>query len=197
MVEQFTFEREFFALLEQEDARIAQQVAAEGCAECGGPLHRSDYERKPRGALFAAGAEESVRRLSLCCGREGCRQRATPPSLRFLGRRVYVGAVVIAASMVGLVLQAAGALRKATGVPARTVRRWLCWWQGAFLSTEVFVAVRARLVEVAVTALPASIVERLAGTEEERMRTMLVLLAPLTTGSVRDGSRFCGTAEGH
>jgi hypothetical protein len=190
MVAQFTFEREFFALLEQEDARIAQQVAAEGCAQCGGPLHRSDYERKPRGARIAAGAEESVRRFSLCCGREGCRQRATPPSLRFLGRRVYVGAVVIAASLVGLVLQAAGALRKATGVPARTVRRWLCWWQGAFLRTEVFVAVRARLVEVAVTALPASIVERLAGTGEERMQTMLVLLAPLTTSSVRDGSRF-------
>jgi hypothetical protein len=189
-VEPFRFESEFFALLEQEDERIAAQVAAEGCAECGGPLHRSDYKRKPRGGLLAAGAEESVRRFSLCCGREGCRQRATPPSLRFLGRRVYVGAVVIAASVVGLVCQAAGALRKATGVPARTVRRWLSWWQGAFVSTEVFVAVRARLVEVEVTALPAAILERLRGTAEERMQTMLVLLAPLTTGSVEDGAGF-------
>jgi hypothetical protein len=80
MVEQFTFEREFFALLEQADERIADQVAAEGCAECGGPLHRSDYDRKPRGALLAAGTEESVRRFSLCCGREGCRQRAAQAS---------------------------------------------------------------------------------------------------------------------
>jgi hypothetical protein len=40
------------------------------------------------------------------------------------------------------------------GEPARTVRRWLSWWQGAFLCTEVFVAVRARLVEVALPALP-------------------------------------------
>ena len=99
-MEPFTLESEFFALLEQEDERIAAQVAAEGCAECGGPLHRSDYERKPRGGLLAAGAEESVRRFSLCCGREGCRQRATPPSLRFLGRRVYVGAAGIEASIV-------------------------------------------------------------------------------------------------
>jgi hypothetical protein len=190
MVEQFTFEREFFALLEQEDERIAAQVAAAGCAQCGGPLHRSDYDRKPRGALIAAGAEESVRRRSLCCGREGCRHRATQPSLRFLGRRVYVGAVVVAASIVGLLHQAAGALRKATGVPARTVRRWLWWWQGAFLSTEVFVALRARLVEVEVTALPAAILDRLGGTGQGRMQTMLVLLAPLTTGSVREGSRF-------
>jgi hypothetical protein len=189
-VEQVTFEREFFALLEQEDERIAEQVAAEGCAECKGPLYRSDYDRKPRGALIAAGAEESVRRFSLCCGREGCRHRATPLSLRFLGRRVYVGAVVIAASIVGLLLQAAGAVRKATGVPARTVGRWRSWWQGPFLSTEVFVALRARLVEIAVTALPASIFDRLAGTASARMHAMLVLLAPLTTGSVREGTRF-------
>lgn len=189
-MEQFTFGREFFALLEQEDERIAEQVAAEGCAECEGPLYRSDYDRKPRGALLAAGAEASARRFSLCCGREGCRLRATPLSLRFLGRRVYVGAVVVAASIIGLLLQAAGALRKATGVPARTVGRWRSWWQGPFLSTEVFLALRARLVEVAVTALPASILDRLPGTGEQRMKSMLLLLAPLTTDSVRKGTRF-------
>jgi hypothetical protein len=44
-------------------------------------------------------AESFDRRFSLCCGREGCRRRATPPSVRFLGRRVYVGAVVIVASV--------------------------------------------------------------------------------------------------
>ena len=49
MVDQIPLDREFFSLLEQEDARIAEQVAAAGCPECGGPLHRSDYERKPRG----------------------------------------------------------------------------------------------------------------------------------------------------
>ena len=40
-------------------------------------------------------AEAFSRRFSLCCGRDGCRHRATPPSVRFLGGRVYVGAVVI------------------------------------------------------------------------------------------------------
>jgi len=194
MVEQFVFEREFLALLEQEDERIAGQVAAAGCEVCGGPLYRGDYDRKPRGAWIAVGAEESVRRFSLCCGREGCRHRATPPSLRFLGRRVYVGAVVIAASILGLLLQVSDALRKTTGVPARTVRRWLSWWQGLFLSTEVFVALRARLIDIAVEALPASIFDQLAGTAESRVRTMLFLLAPLTTGSVTDGSRFLRAA---
>src|SRR5262249_57228288 len=118
---------------------------------------RRDYDRKRCGGLMARGAEASVRRFSLCCGREGCRHRATPPSLRFLGRRVYVGAVVVAASIAGLVLQTASAIRKATGVPARTVRRWRSWWQGPFLTTFVFLAVRARLLGVEVEALPTSI----------------------------------------
>ena len=196
MMEQFVFGREFFALLEEEDERIAEQVAAAGCAVCGGPLYRGDYDRKPRGAQIAAGAEASVRRFSLCCGREGCRHRATPPSLRFLGRRVYVGAVVIAASIVGLLQKAAGAIREATGVPARTVHRWLSWWQGPFLTTLVFVTVRARLIDVAVDALPKSILDRLCGSVEQRMQTMLGLLAPLTTGSVTDGARFLGATGG-
>ncbi|HRZ54915.1 MAG TPA: hypothetical protein P5525_05600 [Candidatus Paceibacterota bacterium] len=34
-------------------------------------------------------------RFSLCCGKEGCRRRNTPPSVRFLGRWVYAGLVVI------------------------------------------------------------------------------------------------------
>jgi hypothetical protein len=190
MMEQLVFGREFFALLEQEDERLAGDVAAAGCPVCGGPLYHSDYNRKPRGALIAAGAEASVRRFSLCCGREGCRHRATPPSLRFLGRRVYVGAVVIVASIVGLVLQTAAAIRKATGVPARTVRRWRSWWQGPFLTTSVFLAVHARLLGVAVEAVPKSIMDRLCGSAEQRMQTMLSLLAPLTTCSVTDGARF-------
>ena len=98
MVDEVDLGREFCTLLEQHDEGVARRVAAEGCPRCDGPLHRGDYERKPRGALIAPAGEEFVRRFSLCCGREGCRKRATPPSLRFLGRRVYLGAVVIVAS---------------------------------------------------------------------------------------------------
>jgi hypothetical protein len=195
MVHQLTLDREFFSLLEQEDGRIAEQVAAAGCPECGGPLHRSDYERKPRGALFAPEGESSIERISLCCGREGCRKRATPPSLRFLGRRVYLGAVVVVASAVAQAVETvktvrtAAAQAEATGVPPRTTRRWLGWWQGAFVSTDVFVALRARLIGVEVERLPSSMLEPLAGSWPERLRTVATLLAPLTTSSVADGAR--------
>ena len=132
---------------------------------------------------MAAAGEEFVTRFSLCCGRDGCRKRATPPSLRFLGRRVYLGAVVIMASVLAQALTTAKALRQATGVPARTSRRWLSWWRGAFLLTDVFVILRARLIGVVVEELPASIASRLGDTVESQVRGLLHWLTPLTTGS--------------
>jgi hypothetical protein len=195
MVDEIELGREFFTLLEQLDEGMARRVAAGGCPRCGGPLHRSNYGRKPRGALIAPAGEAFVVRFSLCCGSEGCRKRATPPSVRFLGRRVYLGAVVIVASIVALALRAAGEIRRQTGVPARTTQRWLGWWQGSFLDTEVFVTLCAQLIGVDVGRVPASIVDRLAGTPTERVQRMLEWLTPLTTGSVPDGSRFLrGTA---
>ena len=182
--------REFFVLLEQADERTVERAIAEGCPVCGGPLHHADFERKPRGALFAPEGEEFVMRFSLCCGREGCRKRLTPPSLRFLGRRVYLGVVVIVASLLAQALGAAHAIRQQRGVPARTVRRWLQWWGGTFLDTEVFVAIRARLVGVDESQVPASIVERLPGSPTQKVRTMLDLLWPLTAGTAGDGARF-------
>jgi hypothetical protein len=190
MVDDLDLGCEFFGLLVGVDESVTEQVAAAGCLVCGGPLHRSDYDRKPRGALIAPAGEAFVRRFSLCCGREGCRKRATPPSLRFLGRRVYLGAVVVVASVVALTLRAAGELRRPTGVPARTTRRWLGWWQGSFLKTVELITIRARLVGVEVGRVPASIVGRLEGRPTEQVRTMLKLLAPLSTGSVPDGARF-------
>ena len=95
-------EDKFFALLEQGDARAAAAVKAAGCRYCGGRLDRADYPRKPRGGSMAAAGESLVRRISFCCAQEGCRRRATPPSLVFLGRKVYLGIVVVVASLLAL-----------------------------------------------------------------------------------------------
>lgn len=176
--------------LEEQDRQVAQLVAAQGCRFCGGALHHSDYERKPRGGLFAAAGEDSVKRLSLCCAREGCRKRTTPPSLRFLGRRVYLGVVVILASLVAHAIPGARAQQKATGVPARTTRRWLSWWQGPFISTEVFIALRARLIGLDIKRLPIPLVEALSGSWPERLGAVMSWLAPLTTGSAPDEARW-------
>lgn len=169
--------REFFDALEREDAASAALVAKRRCAHCGGPLHRGNYDRKPRGGLFAAAGEAFARRHSLCCGH--CRRRALPPSVRFLGRRVYLGAAVIVAAAV-MVLRAAAAAVE-TGVPARTLKRWRGWWQGPFRESAVFVMLSAQLLLASsVDALPLSILTGVPGSDVERVAWLLDRLKPLT-----------------
>jgi hypothetical protein len=191
MFDEIELGSEFFERLIAIDAAIAERAAAEACRFCGGPLYRGDYPRKPRGGLVAAAAEAFARRFSLCCGREGCRRRATPPSVRFLGRRVYVGAAVIVASVVALAMRSASAARRATGIAARTTRRWLRWWRGRFVETPVFVEIAARIVPALERRrLPASLLETSRAPPQARVEKLLGWLAPLTTASVPDGSRL-------
>ena len=188
----------FFEQLEEEDARVAAGVKVAGCPHCAGRLDRADYPRKPRGGDLAGIGERLDRRISLCCAREGCRRRATPPSVVFLGRRVYLGIAVLKAS-----LNAATAREVRTtptppapapSPPDRTVKRWLGWFQQVLPRSVYFAAARARLwppIEDT-TELPAVVVERFARgrTAVEALRATLRFLAPMTTGSVADGARF-------
>ena len=191
MFDQIELEREFFEGLMAIDEAIVVRAGSEACRFCEGRLHRGDYDRKPRGGLLGAAAEGFTRRFSLCCAGEGCRRRATPPSVRFLGQRVYVGAIVIVASVVALARTVASAATRATGVPARTTRRWLRWWRGPFVATPVFVEISARLVPaVERHRLPTSILERLDADAPLRVQRMLAWLAPLTTTTTPDGSRL-------
>jgi len=192
MFDAFEFGIEFFKGLVAIDEAIVERAAQEPCRHCDGPLYRGDHGRKPRGlpiAIAAGGAFDC--RFSLCCGREGCRRRAMPPSVRFLGRRVYVGAVVIMASVIALTTTAVAAAVRATGVPARTMRRWVRWWRGPFTTSAPFGALSGRLIPAPVRErLPASLVERLAQERPLAVARLLAWLAPITTTSCPDGSRF-------
>lgn len=180
------YDVKFLKALGEIDAEYAQQVRRSGCAHCGGPLDRSDYGRKPRPELGEA-AESYERRCSFCCRVDGCRKRATPPSLRFLGRKVYIGVLVIVASAAGQAerLTGRGAVRRVHGVPARTVRRWLEWWQTVFaLGTYWSEAKGLFAIPVGVAELPASLRTRF-GAGVAGLEKMLRFLAPVTTTSVR------------
>jgi len=191
MIDPIELGREFFERLVAVDREIVARAAEQPCRDCGGPLYRGDYPRKPRGGLLAVAAETWERRFSLCCGRDGCRHRATPPSVRFLGRRVYAGAVVILASAVALAVLSAAALVRATGVPALTTRRWLRWWRGPFVASAPYVDLSARLVPAPDRqALPASLLDRVASDRAAGVAKLLAWLAPLTTASNADGSRW-------
>jgi hypothetical protein len=171
------------------DAEAAEAVRIARCPSCGSRLDRADYPRKPRGGLVAPGAESWSWRHSFCCSREGCRKRATPPSVRFLGRRVYAEVAVVLASVQGQVLEQAGALRRATGVAARTVGRWLSWWRAAFLASAIWREACARLVPAPdAQQLPGSLLVRFSGATG--LVDLARFLGPMTTGSVPNGSRF-------
>lgn len=179
--------REFWQHLTGIDLARAEEVRQAGCDDCGGPLDRSDYPRKPRGDLGEA-AGEYARRVSFCCRRDGCRHRATPPSVRFLGRKVYVGGVVIMASIVGLARLATTPRppRTIAGVPARTVRRWLGWWQTVFALGSFWLEAQAFFATpVDVAELPASLLARWGRAGPTAVERLLRFIAPVTTESVR------------
>ena len=190
----FVLDDKFFSNLQQLDQESARQVAAAGCPWCGGPLDRSDYDRKPRGDRFiAATVKPPLRKISFCCRREGCRRRVTPPSVVFLGRRVYLGAVVIVASVLKLLQRTTACPATqvpATQVPVRTLRRWARWWQTELTVTALFATLRGLLASpVDEARLPCSLLARLAGGAVEQVTALLKLLAPLTTRSTADGAR--------
>ena len=110
-------------LLEKVDEDLADLTRQAGCVYCGGRLHSANYPRKPRGLPKG---QDWPRRFSFCCARDGCRRRATPPSVRFLGRRVYAGFVFVLLSAMrhGLSPQRVQSLRASTGAHRRTLERW-------------------------------------------------------------------------
>jgi hypothetical protein len=174
---------EFYLLLYEIDKQLAAKVKAEGCA-CGGRLHVANYPRKPRG-LPPEVEDLYATRFSLCCDREGCRRRHTPESVRFLGRRVYVGAVVVFASALRCLLtQATNPSVKQPETPRRTVRRWRDFWQSAFIASEFWQRQRANFMPpLDEQCLPASAMERFSGDFFQRLKATLSWLAPISTQS--------------
>lgn len=175
-----------YAFLERIDAELAETARATGCG-CGGVLHRATYPRKPRGGPRELGPGYD-RRLSFCCARRACRQRRTPPSVRFLGRRVYLGAVVVLVSAMlnGPTPRRVATLGTLLGASRRTLERWRRWWRTTFAETAFWTAAAGRFARPAARGhLPWSLLTRFRGDERTRLVATLRFLAPITTASPR------------
>jgi hypothetical protein len=171
----------FYALLSRFDADLAATTRAKGC-RCGGRLDRADFPRKPRGG--PADLDTSyAKRIDLCC--DACRTRTLPPSVRFLGQRVYLAAVVVLVSAMrhGVSASREAQLGSWLGVNRRTLARWRTWWTETFPRTEFWRSARGRLHgDVITTALPDSLMEQFdAGSESDRLVALLRFIAPVTT----------------
>lgn len=168
------------------DRDLADRARRAGCWRCGGRLDGASYPRKPRGSPIELGPEYE-RRLSLCC--DGCRKRVTPPSVLFLGRRVYFGAAVVLGVLDHrLTARRLAELKRLLGVDRRTVRRWQRWWRASFPGSAWWSQERGRLQPpVDEVALPASLLARFAGGPCEQLVSLLRFVSPLTTGSAPCG----------
>lgn len=171
----------FFAFLWEVDQDLARAVKEAGCRRCRRRLHRSNYRRKPRGGPGVDDAQ--TLRLSFSCEAEGCRKRHTPASVRFLGRRVYYGVVLVLTMAMrdGLTERRVARLKEAVGAGRRTLERWRSWWRSGFAQGACWRAARGLIVpQVDEEALPGSLLERMTGELPERVTRVLMLLLPLT-----------------
>lgn len=170
----------FLNLLLQIDIELAAQSRAGGCA-CGGALHRAKFPRKPRCSLNDVRADYEWR-FSCCCNL--CRKRTTSVSVRFLGRRVYLGlAVVLMSAGRTDATSDVAQLGKIMEVPASTIQRWRKWWVEQLPLTTLWQAQSARFMPpIDLSQLPSSLMERFIGKASESLLRLLVFISPLTIG---------------
>lgn len=185
MYREWLLDAKFYLVLERIDADLAVTARAAGCRVCDGVLHSARYPRRPRGGPGDLG-DGYDRRASFCCDEDGCRKRTTPPSVRFLGRKVYLGAVVVIAT----VLRHGGTpvrmerLRALFGVSAKTVKRWRVFWQETVAASDFWKLGKARFMpEIAASTLPMALLARFSGTGFEPLAELLRFIPPITTQS--------------
>jgi hypothetical protein len=182
----FLADANFYQLLFRIDESIAEEVREHGC-ECGGVLHAAPYPRKPRGIRSALEEASYQSRLSFCCSQDGCRRRSTPPSVRFLGRKVYLGVIVVLLTALnhGLTEPRRRQLIEELDVPLQTLWRWRRWWREQFVETRCWRAVAGQFIPpIDADTLPGVLLERLTGSAlSERLVQLLVLICPVSTSS--------------
>jgi len=173
----------FWSFLLEVDEDLAEETRKRGCP-CGGRLHCANYPRRPAGTRVQLSEFQRLR-LSFCCDRDGCRKRATPPSVRFLGRKVYLGAIVI---LVGAMRQGPtprriSELSKRFGADESTIIRWQTFWREHFPQTLFWKVARAGFQNLGETKnLIHSLVNAFLGPDPpwEDWKLLLRFLSPIT-----------------
>jgi hypothetical protein len=171
----------FWVFLFSVDQDLAESTRVKACS-CGGRLHRANYPRKPRGGEDLP--EDYAYRFSFCCAREGCRKRVTPPSVRFLGRKVYLFAVVVLVSAMrqGPSPRRVRELAQLFGADRRTIARWQVFWRDHVPQTPFWKIARGRLPTMAATILPRSLLAAFLGGDDpcQGWGQLLRFLSPIT-----------------
>ena len=183
MCHEFFNDSSFYHFLFQVDLDITSKVQQQPCQHCGGYLHSARYPRKPRGPRHCLTNDYDTR-LSFCCAEEGCRRRTTPPSVRFLGRKVYLGVVIILITALnhGLSHQRRQRLFDQLEINPQTFYRWLRWWRETFSASRCWQSVRGLFMPpLNSIQLPGELLGRFTGCDlQQRLCQFLQLLLPLS-----------------
>ncbi len=176
---------EFYRILFRIDEDLARLARENTCRYCGGPLHVANYDRKPRGGPGDV-PEWQVLRQGLCCGREGCRKRTLPPSVRFMGRRVYWGALVVVLTALRQQRHCGATVAKLKAlfdISHKTLLRWLRYFREAFPQTPLWQSLRGRVsAEVSNGALPQALLEHFGSTHKDPQEALVACLRFLAVG---------------
>ena len=107
--------------------------------------------------------------------------------MRFLGRKVYWGVVVVlmAAMEQGVKPARVEVLRERLGIDRRTLERWRTWWLATFVESRFWKEARAQFMPVLChKTLPWSLCKAFGIDRLDRLLKLLRLLRPLTTAWV-------------
>ena len=159
--------------------RKPARKAVRAVAACTAPIIPGSPEGTPELPEFQS------QRLSFCCDRDGCRKRATPPSVRFLGRKVYLAAIVILVSAMrqGPTPRRVRELSERFGADESTIVRWQTFWREHFPQTPFWKVARASFVTLGeIVSLPYSLVDAFLSRHPPCDGWMLLLrfLSPIT-----------------
>jgi hypothetical protein len=186
MSHKFLFNSSFHRLLIAIDRELAESTRQRGCS-CGGALHQANYPRSPLGmsAEFRVAYEE---RFSFCCAH--CRQRTTPPSVRFFGRRWYPAPLLllISALMLSINEYRLTQIKRHFGITVSesTWKRWRRWWRSAFVETAFWKQARGLIPETKrVLTMARRMLISFQGALDNNMLLLLKFISPITAGHLR------------
>jgi hypothetical protein len=136
----------FFYFLLLIDQDIAEIYQARRCPFCGGILDVGHFSRKPRGQPDGV-KDDFKKRFSFCCRKDGCRKRVTPPSVRYLDRKIYLKilTVLVVTMKDGASNKNIKQLKSTLKIDWHTLKRWRDWWTSVFPKTNHGIVVRGRL----------------------------------------------------
>lgn len=174
-------------LLFRLDQDLADQHQAARCPHCDGPLHHGNYQRQPRGLLEKIPSNYFIRQ-SFCCGNPACRRRSLPPSILFMGRRVYWhGAILAVMALRQRKPQSASkaSLARLFDVSRQTIRRWAEYFQEIFPKSDQWQRLRGMvLARVVDHDLPGALLDLFNRHHLVPEEAFLGCLRFLTTGLI-------------